>query len=179
MTSCNSQFSSNCNFPNYNNKLIDSYISIQPLFLDTSVIAYQLDTDAFRSPTGYSGTTGTLSSDFNETTGIFTSPTGGLFLVTLIGSFTNLNSEIPDDGNRQIYVFTPAFNTYEFGQSMWVKIPEGATGGIYSDLIVNNSAIGLVRLEQNESITVQLYQQNSRDSILSVDVYLSIIQISN
>jgi hypothetical protein len=132
------------------------------------------------SVTGYTGTTGPLSFAFNETSGIFTSPSDNGYL-----SIINVNFRRPegtglgvDDGLRQVSSLyqNGIVTNINLGQSVWVV--NGPTGSLYEDFSVNSSAGGVIYLPTGFTSAVTLYQDNTNDNTITARVKFSIIKLT-
>lgn len=125
---------------------------------------------------------GSLSSQFDTTTGVFTATVGGVYLITINITYQRFVEGAPqiDDGTRQMRLvrswlpLEPAF----IGQSVWVTLPGNPSGPFYSTFNVKLSASGIIPIPAGGSLYVTSYQDNSGENNIRAFTELEIVQLS-
>lgn len=123
---------------------------------------------------------GSLLASFNNLTGIFTSPTDALYLVTLNVTFRNVVNDVIliDDGNRSITIDRsqgfPPFPPF-IGQNVSVVNPPEPTGPFYDNFNTKLSASGVFRLREGEYISALAFQDNTNERNITAHTEFSIV----
>ena len=123
---------------------------------------------------------GSLLASFNNITGIFTSPTDALYLVTLNVTFRDVVNDVilVDDGNRSITIDRsqgfPPFPPF-IGQTVSVVNPPEPTGPFYENFNTKLSASGVFRLREGEYISALAYQNNSAERNITAHTEFAIV----
>lgn len=134
----------------------------------------------------YYSSEGTLTSSLDNTTGIFTSPSDSLYLVTLNVTFQNFGGPgggiLVDSGNRSIKVDRfnylipePAF----IGQNISVVNPLDQSGEFYALFNTKLSASGVFPIPAGKKIHVVIYQDNPDERAITAFSELSIVKLKD
>lgn len=134
----------------------------------------------------YYNSEGTLSSSLDNSTGIFTSPSDSLYLVTLNVTFQNFGGPgggiLVDSGNRSIKVDRfnylkpePAF----IGQNVSVVNPVDQSGEFYDRFNTKLSASGVFHIPIDGQIYVVIYQDNPNERAIKAFSELSIVKLKD
>lgn len=133
--------------------------------------------------TNYYDVTGPLATSFNPTTGIFTAPITGYYLITANVTFQRITNETVqiDDGTRQIRIVRPylPLEPAFIGQSVWVTLPEQPSGPFYQSFNVKTSAAGAFAMSAGQQIYLTVYQDNSGANTITAFTELSITKLAN